>query len=223
MSVCLRTCLGRSTAATLWLLGGLWAAHGETLGPLTDSDVQLEPVNWAELDGWTADDHAAAFKTFLTSCRPFLARKRVSDTRPIYAALWGICKRAANAGPLGSDKKKARAFFEKYFRPMRIAKLGESTGLVTGYFEPVVNGTRIPNPEFHTPLYRRPRDLVAADQKPGSAEFPNRGVVGRLNDKKQIEPYYDRGAIENGALDGRKLEIACPRQARGRHHAARQL
>jgi membrane-bound lytic murein transglycosylase A len=208
MSVCLRTCLGRSTAATLWLLGGLWAAHGETLGPLTDSDVQLEPVNWAELDGWTADDHAAAFKTFLTSCRPFLARKRVSDTRPIYAALWGICKRAANAGPLGSDKKKARAFFEKYFRPMRIAKLGESTGLVTGYFEPVVNGTRIPNPEFHTPLYRRPRDLVAADQKPGSAEFPNRGVVGRLNDKKQIEPYYDRGAIENGALDGRKLEIA---------------
>ena len=119
-----------------------------------------------------------------------------------------MCKRAANAGPLGDDKAKARAFFEKNFRPVRIAKLGESTGLLTGYFEPVVDGSRLPNPEFHTPLYRRPRDLVAAGQKPGDPEFPNRGMVGRLNDKKQIEPYYDRGAIEDGALDGKKLEIA---------------
>jgi membrane-bound lytic murein transglycosylase A len=208
MSVGLRTCLGPCTAATLWLLGTVFAAHGETLGPLNDSDVQLEPVAWTDLDGWTADDHAAAFRTFLISCKPFLARKRVSDTRPIYAALWGVCKRAANAGPLGTDKAKAQAFFEKYFRPVRIAKLGESTGLLTGYFEPVVDGTRLPNPEFHTPLYRRPRDLVAAGQKPGNPEFPNRGMVGRLNNKKQIEPYYDRGAIENGALDGKKLEIA---------------
>ena len=208
MSVGLRTCLGPCTAATLWLLGAIVAAHGEPLGPLNNSDVQLEPVAWTDLDGWTADDHAAAFRTFLISCKPFLARKRVSDTRPIYAALWGVCKRAANASQLGDDKAKARAFFEKYFRPMRIAKLGESTGLLTGYFEPVVDGSRLPNPEFHTPLYRRPRDLVAAGQKPGNPEFPNRGMVGRLNDKKQIEPYYDRGAIEGGALDGKKLEIA---------------
>jgi len=168
MSVGLRTCLGRSAAAALWLLGAAWTAHGESLGPLNDSDVQLEPVAWTDLDGWTADDHTAAFRTFLISCKPFLARKRVSDTRPIYAALWGVCKRAANASQLGDDKAKARAFFEKYFRPMRIAKLGESTGLLTGYFEPVVDGSRLPNPEFHTPLYRRPRDLVAAGQKPGN-------------------------------------------------------
>jgi membrane-bound lytic murein transglycosylase A len=207
MSVCLRTCFGRSAVATLWLLGAV-AAQGQTLDPLNNTDTQLEPVTWADLDGWADDDQAAAFGTFLTSCKPFLARKRVTDTRPIYGALREVCKRAAAAGPLGADKDKARAFFEDNFRPVRVAKLGESTGLLTGYFEPIVDGSRFPNPEFHTPLYRRPRDLVVAGQKQSNQEFPNRASVGRLNAQKQLEPYHDRGAIENGALDGQKLEIA---------------
>jgi membrane-bound lytic murein transglycosylase A len=43
--------------------------------------------------------------------------------------------------------------------------------------------------------------------KRASWVFPNRGAVGRLNDKKEFEPYHDRLAIEEGALDGKKLEI----------------
>jgi membrane-bound lytic murein transglycosylase A len=50
--------------------------------------------------------------------------------------------------------------------------------------------------------------LVAAGYKPGSDTFPNRGAqIGRRNGKNQLVPYYDRGAIEAGALDGQKLEI----------------
>ena len=207
MSVRLRTSFGRSTAALLWLLGVV-SAQAQTLDPLNNTDMQLEPVTWTDLDGWAADDHAAAFITFQTSCKPFLARKRVSDGRPISGALQEVCKRAATAGPLGTDKYKARNFFEDNFRPVRVAKLGESTGLLTGYYEPIVDGSRFPNPEFHAPLYRRPRDLVAAGQKQASLAFPNRATVGRLNPKKQLEPYHDRGAIEAGALDGQKLEIA---------------
>src|SRR6266566_7098000 len=57
-------------------------------------------------------------------------------------------------------------------------------------------------------LYRRPRDLVAAGYKPGSTAFPNKGAqIGRRDQKNQLVPYYDRGAIEAGALDGQKLEI----------------
>src|SRR5204862_5140536 len=41
----------------------------------------------------------------------------------------------------------------------------------------------------------------------GSGAFPNRASVGRLNAKKEFEPYYDRAAIEDGALDGQQLEI----------------
>jgi len=91
---------------------------------------------------------------------------------------------------------------------VRIARLGEVDGLLTGYYEPIVQGSRLPNPEFHVPVYRRPRDLLVAGRKPGFHGFPNKGArVGRRNGTGQVVPYYDRAAIEAGALDGQKLEI----------------
>jgi membrane-bound lytic murein transglycosylase A len=106
------------------------------------------------------------------------------------------------------DSDTARAFFERNFQPVRIARLGQVDGLLTGYFEPVVAGSRFPSPEFHVPVYRRPRDLVAAGYSPASIAFPNKGVrIGRRTANNELVPYYDRGAIEAGALDGQKLEI----------------
>ena len=63
------------------------------------------------------------------------------------------------------DLQAARTFFEENFQPVRIARLGESEARLTGYFEPIVQGSRHPSPEIHVPLYRRPRDLVVAGQK----------------------------------------------------------
>ena len=123
-----------------------------------------------------------------------------------HGALWNVCRKAMALQPQDSDT--ARAFFEQNFQPVRIARLGEAEGLLTGYFEPIVAGSRFPSPEFHVPLYRRPRDLVAAGYKPGSDAFPNKGArIGRRNENNELVPYYDRGAIEAGALDGQKLEI----------------
>ena len=91
---------------------------------------------------------------------------------------------------------------------MRIARLGEGGELVTGYYEPIVAGSRFPSPEFSVPIYRRPRDLVAEGYKQGSIAFPNKGGrIGRRTEGKDFVPYHDRGAIEAGALDGQKLEI----------------
>jgi membrane-bound lytic murein transglycosylase A len=191
----------------LWLLLAS-TALGQDIDPLQAPDTQLEPVAWTQIEGWAADDHAAAFGTFRTSCNPFLSRRWRADKRPIHNALRDVCKRAASAGALDKDKAKARAFFEENFRPVRIAKLGESTGLLTGYYEPIVDGSRFPNPEFHAPLYRRPRDLMIEGKKSSKGSFPNRAKVGRLNAKKEFEPYHDRLAIEEGALDGQRLEIA---------------
>jgi membrane-bound lytic murein transglycosylase A len=106
------------------------------------------------------------------------------------------------------DSDTARTFFEQNFQPVRIARLGEGEGFLTGYFEPIVQGSRFPNPEFHIPLYRRPPDLVAAARRPGSDAFPNKGArIGGRNENNQLVPYHDRGAIEAGVLDGQKLEI----------------
>ena len=192
-------------AATAWLMGIACVAHAAGVDALNIFDTQLDPVEWAALDGWRADDHVAAFATFLASCKPFLAIDRPRDPRPIYDGLLQACRRATATKVAGAAE--ARKFFEENFRPVRIARLGRSTGLLTGYYEPIVDGSRFPDPEFHWPLYRRPRDLLVNGKKPGGAGFPNRAVVGRINPKGQVEPYYDRRAIENGALDGRYLEI----------------
>jgi membrane-bound lytic murein transglycosylase A len=253
ISVGLRS-VGRIAAAAIWLISAvaLDQAHSQTtVDPLQIPDTQLEPIQWSELAGWASDDHGAAFAAFQASCEAFNRQRQLSDTRAVAAALKDICKRMPRSGTLTGDK--ARAFFEENFRPVRIAKLGESTGLLTGYYEPIVDGSRMPNPQFHVPLYRRPSDIViqsqsataspaqavnqnqkraglslkgpapkaaaqkgtaqkgaaqsGAAQKKPSWVFPNRGTVGRLNDKKEFEPYHDRLAIEEGALDGKKLEI----------------
>ena len=52
-------------------------------------------------------------------------------TGPIHAALWDVCRAAADVRPQNADA--ARAFFEQNFVPVRIARLGESEGFLTGY------------------------------------------------------------------------------------------
>jgi membrane-bound lytic murein transglycosylase A len=174
--------------------------------PLKFAGSQLEPLKWSELAGWTSDDHLAAFAAYQAGCRAARKRPRTDDTAQISGALGNVCRKALALQPQDSDT--ARAFFEQNFQPVRIARLGEGEGLVTGYYEPVVAGSRFPSPEFPVPIYRRPRDLVADGYKQGSTAFPNKGGrIGRRTDNNELVPYHDRGAIEAGALDGQKLEI----------------
>ena len=67
--------------------------------PLRLPDSALEPIDWNALVGWAADDHAAAFATFLVSCRPMLRTiPPQGEARPMYFALTQVCQRAIAAG-----------------------------------------------------------------------------------------------------------------------------
>src|SRR6266446_6933916 len=206
---------GRADAQTFGgrLVAGLFgaivffaASGARAEGPLQLSGTQLQPIKWSELAGWTGDDHLAAFAAYQASCQAFRKGRRNEDRGQIALALWNVCRNALALRPRDGDA--ARAFFEQNFQPVRISRLGEVEGFLTGYFEPVVAGSRFPSPEFHVPLYRRPRDLVAAGYNPAAVAFPNKGVrIGRRNENSELLPYHDRAAIEAGALDGQKLEI----------------
>jgi membrane-bound lytic murein transglycosylase A len=175
------------------------------LGGLKLPNSALEPIDWDALSGWTVDDHAAAFATFLSSCRPLLRTVMpASDTRPMYSALKHVCHQALAAAPLTDER--ARVFFEHNFRPLRITKLGDRAGFLTGYYEPIVDGSRVPTGIFKVPVYRRPRDLVPPSNTAGPG-FPNHGQSLRRTSSGQLVPYYDRGEILDGALDGQHLEI----------------
>ena len=183
------------------------AALGEGSGPIVLPDTQYEPVEWADLDGWASDDHAAAFAAFLGSCRTLQNRHRQArELTAIPAALKDICEAARQAIPL--DQEGAKKFFEDHFRPVRINKLGDTDGFLTGYYEPIIAGSRVPTGNFTAPLYRRPPNLVPAGRRKLGEAFPSKGVfVGRRVGRRKIVPYYDRGQIEDGALDGWHLEI----------------
>ena len=96
--------------------------------PLKLAGSHLEPVNWIELAGWTADDHLAAFAAYQTSCRALRKIQRTDDHGPIYGALGNVCRKAIGLQP--QDPDAARAFFEQNFQPVRIARLGEVQGLL---------------------------------------------------------------------------------------------
>ena len=174
--------------------------------PLKFPRSHLEPIKWSELAGWTADDHLAAFAAYQTSCQARLKIRRRDERGELSAALSNVCRKAANLQP--QDTETARAFFEQNFQPLRIGRLGEAKGLLTGYFEPIVAGSRFPTAEFHVPLYRRPRDLVAAGYKPGSVAFPNKGVrISRRNENNELRYRRSRprGAIAGAETGDRPV------------------
>jgi membrane-bound lytic murein transglycosylase A len=195
-------------ALLIGLSGTVMPARAGEGDPIKFPGSQYEPVEWANLDGWAGDDHAAAFSTFLASCRALTVSKQrqATDPTPIVAALKDVCTAAFAAIPLDDDG--AKKFFEDNFRPLKINRIGDTGGFLTGYYEPIIEGSRVPTAEFTAPLYRRPPNLVVAGRRKFGDAFPSKGVkVGRRFGRRKIVPYYDRGQIEEGALNGWNLEI----------------
>jgi len=174
--------------------------------PLEISGSQYIPVAWADIAGWSEDDHLAAYKAFRLSCRPISAQRNLpADPKALGISLRDPC-RAARASDI-SDGAKARAFFEEHFLPLRISRLGEGDGFVTGYYEPVIDGSRTQTDVYTVPVYRRPSNLFVRGVKQSAVGLPNKGQVFRKIGRRKLVPYYDRAEIEDGAIAGRGLEI----------------
>src|SRR6185437_11558463 len=106
-----------------------------------------------------------------------------------------------------SDNGRAAAFFERHFLPLQISRLGEDDGFVTGYYEPIIDGSRTQTDVYSVPVYRRPSNLFVRGFRQSSLTLPNSGPVFRKIGRRKLVPYYDRAEIEDGAIAGRGLEI----------------
>lgn len=177
---------------------GLSGAQSFASGTVKLRNAQAETLTFAALPGWQDDDHAAAFGAYLKSCGAILnGTKAMRAARPVYGALFKVCERAKAAGVL--DSEQARIFFETNFIPVRLAPPGQEQGFFTGYYEPVIVGSRIKSEEFNVPLYRKPANLHMPKN--------GKGRPSRLVGKRSVGPYHDRTEIENGVLAGKDLEI----------------
>lgn len=177
------------------------AATSGAAGYFHMPQAALEPIDYTALQGWATDDHAAAFTVFRASCAPIL---RGRDSRQVFKALRPICAHARKL-PAQPGEAAARHFFETEFRPVLISAIDAQQGFLTGYYEPELEGSLQRTDVYQSPLYRRPPDLIMRGARRGGVS--NKGAVFRRVGKKLV-PYYDRSAIEDGALAGRGLELA---------------
>jgi membrane-bound lytic murein transglycosylase A len=106
--------------------------------PPASADVTYTVMDYDQLDAWDADDHGAALKTFLNTCRDM----KDVDWR-------NLCK-FAEADP------DPRQFFELFFRPVLIEDGNEA--MFTGYFEPELEGDLYPSSRYKYPVYAMPEE-----------------------------------------------------------------
>ena len=120
-------------------------------GSILQAKSRWLPVRWADLPGFESDSLFEAWNAWLKNCeRP----------GPVFAPLCSEVRRLS----IGA-KEEQRAWLMARLQPYRVAALsGEAEGLLTGYFEPVLEGSRTASAEFSVPLYQPPPGL--AQRKP---------------------------------------------------------
>lgn len=145
--------------------------------PAKPAAKPLQAAAWSDLPGWESEDHAAVLELFRASCAT-LAK------RPLWRASCEALPKKENSG--------ARAWFEAQLRPWAMTQAdGGREGLVTGYYEPLVRGSREKRPPFLTPVFGPPPDLIVVDLDSLYPELKNLRLRGRVEGRKLV-PYYDR-------------------------------
>ncbi len=169
----------------------------------------MSPSPGRMIDGWADDDHNAAFASFLKSCKAILqGRPSRGTAQPMYGALFKVCQKAVEAKP--QKPGEARAFFEQNFRPVRISPLGTPDGFVTGYYEPIVEGTAQQGRRLRLSALSQAAEPAAGRAHGGGGRSGRRAKARRKRSAAPSAgscPIYDRAAIDDGVLAGRDLEI----------------
>ena len=149
----------------------------QALGAQERRGVSLTPLSFEDLAGFSADDHLAAFRVFVQSCA-VIAEKTppLRKGAAASAALEAIAHAALRQEDLNAAQ--ARRFFEAHFRPFHISAHGpgvDNEGFLTGYYEPIVEGSLTASHDFTAPVLARPDNL------------------------ESLSPYPTRAAIEAGS------------------------
>ncbi len=189
----------------IWLVLALsvWLAACQTPPPPVEVKIPVgKPApdfmlsEWEALPDWLAQDLSASWPALLQSCSAL-------RLKPLWLP---IC---AAAGKVEKDDPMAqRTFYETWFRPYQVFNPdGTDTGLVTGYYEPLIKGSRTRSERFAYPVYGPPEDMLEVDMGELFPQFRGQRVRGRLQGKRVV-PYFNRAEIDAGlapALQGREL------------------
>lgn len=195
--------------------GGFGTRPMATEGPLTVPPLSALPdtppralagkfkaVAWDEMPGWNRDDLARIWPLFLRNCKGLMRPVSGNLAAPARAAprVWQpVCAAAADPAraPAAADSEGVRRFLQTYLQPWRLnaADGKPATNIVTGYYEPLVRGSRRQGGDYQWPLYAVPADLLTIDLGSVYPDLAGKRVRGKLEGKRVV-PYDTRAAIE---------------------------
>ncbi|MDD4929404.1 MAG: murein transglycosylase A [Gallionella sp.] len=155
--------------------------------------VTFSVSKWEMLPDWQTLDLRHSWAAFSQSCHAL-------GHRPEWRA---VCARArALQTP---DNDALRSFFEEAFTPYQVFNPdGTAQGLITGYYEPRLSGSRVKTARFKYPLYAAPDDLLTIDLSEVYPQLKNLRLRGRIEGKR-IVPYYSRADLAAGQGSLREL------------------
>ncbi|HEU5046393.1 MAG TPA: MltA domain-containing protein [Rickettsiales bacterium] len=181
--------------------------HGSAQETMT-----LSRIDFRDIAGWNEDNHVEAFVAFMGSCDALMNR---SDTDAIGkntflapAVVWkNICRKASLVN--GADETSARQFFENEFIPMRVGSNRSNRASLTGYYEPLLNGSRTPEAPFLYPIYAMPPGgTTYSRQQIDSGYLRNQaGVIAFVDDPVQLFFMQIQGSGSIQLRDGQIIHV----------------
>jgi membrane-bound lytic murein transglycosylase A len=150
---------------------------------------------WTDIPGWREDDLAESWPALLASCSVLVRQDVWRD----------VC--AAAKAVTATDTAAARRFFEQRFTPYQVSSAESDEGLMTGYYEALLRGSRQRTERYRYPLYRVPDDLIVVDLAAVYPQLKGMRLRGRLEGRRLV-PYFDRAEIDGNNAPLRGNEIA---------------
>jgi len=162
--------------------------------PVESKTAKFKLLDFSAIPGWGQDNLVEAWPAFKASCA---AQMNKPDWRE-------LCKIAEDVD--ASSDAAIRQFFESFFDPFQVMNPdGTDTGLITGYYEPLLRGARKRGGIYQTPLYAPPADLLTIDMAGLYPELKGMRLRGHVVGNKVI-PYPTRGdLLQSGALKGQEI------------------
>ena len=128
------------------------------------------PMAFNDVPGWKEDNMVQSWSAFMQSCRVLRSKHPVWEN---------VCVKAKN---VRTSPQTIRLFFEREFIPFQIQDLkNRRQGMVTGYFEPQLNGSRQYKAPYIYPVYAPPSDMLYLDVRRIPASARNQTVSASVN------------------------------------------
>lgn len=149
----------------------------------------LKTAKWEEIDGINQDNLSLAWPAWMQSCTTLV-------NKPMWQKVCGVAAQLNSQTANKPNLDVVQSYFKQNFSVYKTTNIdGTEDGLITGYYEPILKGSRTKSAKYSNPLYQPPSDLITVELDSIFPELKYKRVRGRLVGNKLV-PYFNRAEIE---------------------------